>query len=78
MQPQIGVTLALCKGTSIITESIFENRFKYLDELARMGANVKVEGNSATIEGVEKFFSCTGERAGSSGRSGAVYRGAGC
>ena len=55
MQPQIGVTLALCKGTSIITESIFENRFKYLDELARMGANVKVEGNSATIEGVERF-----------------------
>ena len=55
MQPQIGVTLALCKGTSIITESIFENRFKYLDELARMGANVKVEGNSATIEGVTEF-----------------------
>lgn len=55
MQPQIGVTLALCEGTSIITESIFENRFKYLDELARMGANVKIEGNSATIEGVEKF-----------------------
>ena len=42
MQPQIGVTLALCKGTSTITESIFENRFKYLSELARMGANVKV------------------------------------
>lgn len=55
MQPQIGVTLALSKGTSIITESIFENRFKYLDELARMGAIIKVEGNSATIEGVEKF-----------------------
>lgn len=55
MQPQIGVTLALCSGTSTITESIFENRFKYLDELARMGANIKVEGNSATIEGVEKF-----------------------
>ena len=55
MQPQIGVTLALCKGTSIITESIFENRFKYLDELARMGANAKIEGNSATIEGVEGF-----------------------
>ena len=55
MQPQIGVTLALCEGTSIITESIFENRFKYLDELARMGASVKVEGNSAAIEGVEKF-----------------------
>ena len=44
MQPQIGVTLALCQGTSTITESIFENRFKYLDELARMGANVKIEG----------------------------------
>ena len=55
MQPQIGVTLALCKGTSRITESIYENRFKYLSELARMGANVKVEGNAATIEGVDKF-----------------------
>ena len=55
MQLQIGVTLALCKGTSTITESIFENRFKYLSELARMGANVKVEGNAATIEGVDKF-----------------------
>lgn len=55
MQPQIGVVLALSQGTSIITESIFENRFKYLDELARMGAVVKIEGNAATIEGVEKF-----------------------
>ena len=53
MQPQIGVTLALARGTSTITESIFENRFKYLDELARMGAVIKVEGNAATIEGVE-------------------------
>ena len=55
MQPQIGVVPALAQGTSTITESIFENRFKYLDELARMGAVIKVEGNSATIEGVEKF-----------------------
>ncbi|MCB5458993.1 UDP-N-acetylglucosamine 1-carboxyvinyltransferase [Mediterraneibacter gnavus] len=55
MQPQIGIVLALAQGTSTITESIFENRFKYLDELARMGAVIKVEGNSATIEGVEKF-----------------------
>ena len=55
MQPQIGVVLALAKGTSTITESIFENRFKYLGELARIGAVVKVEGNSATIEGVERF-----------------------
>ena len=54
MQPQMGVALALCEGTSTITESIFENRFKYLDELARMGAVSKIEGNSATIEGVER------------------------
>ena len=55
MQPQIGVALALASGTSIVTESIFENRFKYMDELARMGAVVKVEGNSAIITGVEKL-----------------------
>jgi UDP-N-acetylglucosamine 1-carboxyvinyltransferase len=55
MQPQIGVTLALARGTSIVTESIFENRFKYVDELTRMGASVKVEGNTAIITGVEKL-----------------------
>ena len=55
MQPQIAVTLALAEGTSIVTESIFENRFKYADELARMGANIKVEGNSAIIDGVNKL-----------------------
>ncbi len=53
MQPQIAVTLALSSGTSIVTESIFENRFKYVDELSRMGGRVKVEGNTAIIEGVE-------------------------
>ena len=55
MQPQISVALALATGTSIVTESIFENRFKYMDELARMGANVKVEGNIAVIDGVTRF-----------------------
>ena len=55
MQPQISVLLALARGTSIVTESIFENRFKYVDELARMGGNVKVEGNTAIIDGVEGF-----------------------
>jgi len=55
MQSQIGAALVLAEGTSVITESIFENRFKYLDELARMGADVKVEGNSAIIRGVEKL-----------------------
>lgn len=55
MQPQIGVALAIAQGTSIVTESIFENRFKYIDELARMGASVKVEGNTAIISGVDKL-----------------------
>lgn len=55
MQPQIATTLALCEGTSIVTESIFENRFKYVGELQRMGANIKVEGNTAIIEGVDTF-----------------------
>lgn len=55
MQPQIVVALALSKGTSIVTESIFENRFKYVDELTRMGANIKVEGNTAIIDGVVKY-----------------------
>ena len=55
MQPQITVTLGLSAGTSIVTESIFENRFKYVDELTRMGANIKVEGNTAIIDGVGKY-----------------------
>lgn len=55
MQPQIAVTLALSSGTSIVTESIFENRFKYVDELAKMGATIKVEGNTAIIDGVSKY-----------------------
>ncbi len=55
MQPQMAVTLGLSEGTSIITESIFENRFKYVNELARMGANIKVEGNVAIINGVKGY-----------------------
>ena len=55
MQPQMAVSLAIADGTSIVTESIFENRFRYVDELARMGASVKVEGNVAVISGVERF-----------------------
>lgn len=55
MQPQITVALALSKGTSIVTESIFENRYKYVDELTRMGANIKVEGNTAIINGVDRY-----------------------
>lgn len=55
MQPQITVALGLSTGTSIVTESIFENRFKYVDELTSMGANIKVEGNTAIIDGVSKY-----------------------
>lgn len=55
MQPQFAVALTLAEGTSIITESIFENRFKYVDELARMGADIKVEGNTAIVNGVSKL-----------------------
>ena len=55
MQPQISVLLGLSRGTSIVTESIFENRFKYTDELAKMGGNVRVEGNTAIIDGVENY-----------------------
>ena len=55
MQPQMVVALALARGASIVTESIFENRFKYVDEMTRMGADIKVEGNTAFINGVEKY-----------------------
>ncbi len=55
MQPQITVALGLSAGTSIVTESIFENRFKYVDELTSMGANIKVESNTAIIDGVPRY-----------------------
>ncbi len=55
MQPQMSVVLALAEGSSIVTESIFENRFKYVDELNRMGGKIKVEGNTAYIEGVSRL-----------------------
>ncbi len=55
MQPQITVVLGLASGISLVTESLFENRFKYVDELTRMGANIKVEGSTAIIEGVDKY-----------------------
>ncbi|MBO7634240.1 MAG: UDP-N-acetylglucosamine 1-carboxyvinyltransferase [Lachnospiraceae bacterium] len=59
MQPQMTAALAFSVGTSIVTESIFENRFKYVDELTRMGASIKVEGNTAIINGVEKLTGAT-------------------
>ena len=55
MQPQAGVLLSFSEGVSTITESIFENRFKYVDEIVRMGANIKVEGNTAIITGTGRL-----------------------
>lgn len=57
MQPQISVLLCLCEGTSIVTEGIFDNRFKYVDELRRLGADISVDGRVAIIEGIKKFTS---------------------
>ena len=59
MQPQMATALAIAQGTSIVSESIFENRFKYVDELVRMGASIKVESNTAIIDGVEKLTGAT-------------------
>ncbi|MGN1206190.1 MAG: UDP-N-acetylglucosamine 1-carboxyvinyltransferase [Eubacterium sp.] len=59
MQPQMVTLLALSEGVSIVTETIFETRFKYISELRRMGANINVEGNAAIITGVEGFTGAT-------------------
>ena len=55
LQPVMGVLLCFAKGTSIITEGIWDNRFKYCDELNKMGANIQVEGRVAVFEGVEEL-----------------------
>lgn len=58
VQQIIGVLMSVSKGTSIISESIFENRFKYFDELKKMGVDVKIEGRAAIINGVNKLTGC--------------------
>ena len=55
MQPQIAVLLSLANGTSIISEGVWENRFRYVDQLIRMGASIKVDGKLAVVEGVEQL-----------------------
>ena len=55
MQPQITTLLAMANGTSMVTESIFDNRFKYVDELRRMGADITVNGKVAVVEGVSRL-----------------------
>ncbi|MDR3289311.1 MAG: UDP-N-acetylglucosamine 1-carboxyvinyltransferase [Peptococcaceae bacterium] len=68
MQPQFMAMLACAGGTSIITETIFENRFQHVDELRRMGANIRAEGRTAVIRGTDKlegsFVETTDLRAG--------------
>ena len=58
MQPQIAVCMAMANGTSIVTEGIYDNRFRYTAELNRMGANVQVEGKAAVIDGVKELHGC--------------------
>lgn len=55
MQPQMTALLSVTEGMSIMTEGVWENRFSYTDELKRMGAQIKVDGNSAVITGVAEF-----------------------
>ena len=55
MQPQVATALCLASGTSVITEGIYDNRFKYTNELRKMGAQVQVDGRTAVIEGVERL-----------------------
>lgn len=55
MQAQVMVLMAVSEGTSIITETIFENRFKHVDELRRMGADIRVEGRVCIVKGVKKL-----------------------
>ena len=55
MQPQIAAVLALAQGRSTVTEAVWSNRFRYIDELKKLGAQVEVNDRRATIDGVEKF-----------------------
>ena len=55
LQPQITAVMSLADGTSLITENVFGARFRYVDELVRMGANIHVEGRSAVVKGVKRL-----------------------
>ncbi len=56
MQPQMCVILSICNSTGIIVENIWESRFQYTDELAKMGADIAAHGNTAIVKGVEKLY----------------------
>ena len=59
MQPQMGLLLSIANGVSCLSEGVYDNRFRYFEELKRMGASVKVDGRTAVIEGVEKLSPAT-------------------
>ena len=59
LQPQMAATLSLAEGTSLLTENVFSGRFRYVDELIRMGANIRVEGRSAIVKGIPCFTGAT-------------------
>ncbi len=59
MQPQMTVALSLASGTSIVTEGVWDNRYRYVDELRRMGAHIQVDGRVAVVEGVERLTGAT-------------------
>lgn len=63
MHPQMMALMSVCQGTSMITETVFENRFSQAEELRRMGANIKIEGRTAVICGVEMLSGATVEAA---------------
>ena len=59
MQPQLAAALCLAEGTSVVTEGVWENRYRYADELRRMGASIQVDGKVAVIEGVAQYSPAT-------------------
>ena len=61
MQPQIGALLTMAEGTSIVTEGIWDNRFRYVDELRRMGAQVQVDGKVAVFQGIDQLTAAPGK-----------------
>ncbi len=58
MQAQFMALLTIAEGTSMVTETVFENRFMHVDELRRMGAKIKIEGRTSVVEGQEKLMGC--------------------
>ena len=58
MQAQFMAMLTISEGTSMVTETVFENRFMHVDELRRMGAHIKIDGRTSVVEGVEKLTGC--------------------